>query len=167
MTIILERGPRTDDWVDTFSSMGIPAADRILRRIDINEPGCWIWPGSRTVNGYGTVQKDAPARGVLLTHRVLYEYFIGEIPEGLQIDHLCRVRLCCNPVHMEPVTPGVNTRRGEKYRPAVCARGHEYTPENMLFSNKGYLRCRECNRIRCRARKERLRDDHVGSRTSN
>jgi len=92
--------------------------------------GCWYWKGALTRGGYGTYSTviDGVRRQVLV-HRLAYELRNGRIGSGLQIDHLCRVRHCVNPKHMEPVTPRVNTLRGKT--PAAtnaakthCVRGH-------------------------------------------
>lgn len=87
--------------------------------------GCWLWKGA-TACGYGYF-RHRPA------HRFAYELYRGPIPEGLQLDHLCRVRSCVNPSHLEAVTQGVNLHRGETIaaRNAAkthCPKGHEYTP---------------------------------------
>lgn len=73
---------------------------------------CWIWTGSRSGGGYGRFVVDTTRRESTGAHRFSYELLVGPIPEGLQIDHLCRVRACCNPAHLEPVTTAENVRRG-------------------------------------------------------
>lgn len=79
--------------------------------IDIDaETGCWNWTGKLHLNGYGGIRRDGRQ---WYAHRWVYERLVGPIPEGLQIDHLCRNHRCCNPAHLEPVVPAVNTRRGE------------------------------------------------------
>lgn len=70
--------------------------------------GCWEWLGSKTSNGYGQV---AIKREIFKAHRVVYEWLVGTIPRGLEIDHLCRNRSCVRPDHLEPVTRVVNIRR--------------------------------------------------------
>jgi hypothetical protein len=98
-------------------------ADRLWARVDKAGPTsdlrpdlgpCWLWQGPRLPNGYGVASHKNRNR---YTHRVSYELVVGPIPDGLQIDHLCMVRACCNPDHLEPVTAAENTRR------AVAARG--------------------------------------------
>ena len=86
-----------------------PAKDKIQRCTIIDENGCWIWTNSIHRNGYGRIWMHGKE---YLPHRVAYEEFIGPIPEGLDIDHLCRVRICCNPKHLEPATRQVNIQRG-------------------------------------------------------
>lgn len=126
-----------------------PIPDRIRRFVQ-PEPnsGCWLWIGSQNWGGYGVMRvagKTVPA------HRVSYSTFVGPIPEGLDLDHLCRVRCCVNPDHLEPVTRLVNVRRGRLALPTRfvggrCKRGHEMTNENTAKGN----RCRECARDRLR-----------------
>ena len=71
--------------------------------------GCWLWPSSPQTNGYGVINVD---RKVQKAHRVAYRLFVGPIPDGLDLDHLCRRRNCVNPLHLEVVTRSENIRRG-------------------------------------------------------
>lgn len=83
-------------------------AQRIYDGTVVSSTGCWEWQQNRTNGGYGLMSiRNFPN----LVHRVSYEEFVGQIPPGLQIDHLCRNRICCNPAHLEPVTPAENLRR--------------------------------------------------------
>lgn len=86
----------------------IPA--RFAEKIVVTESGCWAWQGEMNRNGYGRVRIKGRR---MMVHRVLYERLVAPIREGLLLDHLCRNRNCCNPQHMEPVTPRENTLRGE------------------------------------------------------
>lgn len=97
-----------------------------------NEAGCWVWLAA-TSAGYGRFLVEGRLEQA---HRVSYERLIGRIPEGLQIDHLCRVRGCVNPAHMEPVTARVNTLRGEgataiHAAQTHCGKGHPLSGENV------------------------------------
>lgn len=107
--------------------------------------GCWLWQRA-TRYGYGHKKvggKDWRA------HRWYYEQVNGPVPAGLQLDHLCRVRACVNPDHLEPVTQTENIRRGQTH----CKNGHEFTAENIYRTPEGTRQCRECGRERCRARR--------------
>lgn len=79
-------------------------------RVDVGEPDdCWLWLGSTNgSNGYGRLGRRPTWH---LAHRYAYEQAVGPIPEGLVLDHLCSVRLCCNPAHLEPVTQAENLAR--------------------------------------------------------
>jgi hypothetical protein len=74
------------------------------------DTGCWLWQGDRSPKGYGSIKTPSGQR--LGVHRYFYELYRGPIPDGLEIDHLCRRRNCVNPEHMEAVTHLVNIRRG-------------------------------------------------------
>lgn len=89
---------------------------------------CWNWTGSKSPSGYGKFWADDGR--TVRPHRWTYEHAIGPIPEGLQIDHLCRNRGCVRPDHLEATTGKVNTGRGERALRTHCPKGHEYTPEN-------------------------------------
>lgn len=74
------------------------------------ETACWLWLLSKGEDGYGVCSQPS---GVSTTaHRVYYQEKCGPIPEGLHLDHLCRIRCCVNPDHCEPVTPAENVHRG-------------------------------------------------------
>ena len=134
-----------------------------------DEGGCWIWMSSRSGGGYGTTVMSAKTIGDytpskrlrLYVHRWNYEYFIADIPEGLQLDHLCRVRECVNPYHLEPVTRSENIKRGvgvgsQWSSRTHCSAGHEYTPENTARDRRDNARvCRACRREY--ARRKRMR----------
>lgn len=119
-------------------------------KLMIPEPmsGCWIWLGGVDGNNYGHFHDGESLR---LAHRWSYEFYIGKISEGLQIDHLCRNRSCVNPYHMEPVTPAINTQRGISVTKVVCKYGHPYTEANTYRRrDNGNRMCRECGRINSR-----------------
>ena len=112
----------------------------------IPEPntGCWLWTAA-IARGYGVFWfegRQGPA------HRYAYERWAGPIPDGLQLDHLCRVRNCVNPNHLEPVTCRENLLRGETFNATNAARthcpqGHEYDEKNT-YVWRSQRHCRPC-----------------------
>lgn len=102
---------------------------------------CWLWMGLKNQYGY------AMYSGVS-AHRLTYEALVGPIPHGLQLDHLCRVRHCVNPAHLEPVTHAENVRRGlagqANASKTHCPHGHPYDEQNTRRHN-GKRFCRRCN----------------------
>lgn len=145
--------------------------DYIRERIAIEDRGyatpCWIWQLSLNHGGYG--QGHAPGTPRVDTaHRFSYRAFVGDIPVGLHLDHLCRVRSCCNPQHLEPVTPQENARRALPYmawqKQTHCKNGHELAGDNLYLTRKGERRCRECNREWQRKRYALLGDGHGSPR---
>jgi hypothetical protein len=127
-----------------------PLEERFFDKIVYCPSGCWVWVGvvspSQGTIGYGTIKKGTK---VLMAHRVSYEIHKGPIPEGYQIDHLCRYTLCVNPYHLEAVTPQENYRRsnsisGRNARKTHCKRGHEFTDENIIRRSWGGRECRAC-----------------------
>jgi hypothetical protein len=117
-------------------------ADQLLNRIDAAGP-CWLWTGALS-GGYGSVRWGGQVRGV---HRVVWELLVGPIPPGLTLDHLCRVRQCCNPDHLEPVTLRDNIMRSPIQVTAVhsrrthCPQGHALTTMPRQSKQRG---CRVC-----------------------
>jgi hypothetical protein len=116
---------------------------------------CWIWTASTAGPGqYGHfhVSGGRKSRVRVYAHRWSYEQVNGPIPDGLTIDHLCRVPRCVNPDHLEPVTLRENQRRrtGFKRGPynvgAYCRQGHERTPENTRIDSRGARICKLCSR---------------------
>lgn len=132
--------------------------ERVLNLIAA-EPndGCWLWQGVTTVDGYAHYYYGGRR---FLLHRKTYESHVGPIPEGLQIDHLCRVRNCVNPKHLEPVTADENKRRGG-LAVTHCAHGHEYTAANTRINGR-WRGCKACDRIRARARRAGVTPNYGG-----
>lgn len=117
-------------------------------------PGsCWEWTAAKTSGGYGQFWVK-PYR--VVAHRFSYEQLVGPIPQGLQLDHLCRNRACVNPQHLEPVTQQVNIWRGfsiatQNRLKTHCPHGHPYSVENTYIHPKNSGRiCRACARERSR-----------------
>lgn len=110
-------------------------------------PFCWTWTAGGNGTGYGWISFSRDDRG--LTHRYAYTLLIGPIPDGLEIDHLCRNRRCCNPLHLDPVTTKVNQERGIRATSTHCQRGlHELTGYNLILKvrKSGHVNreCRAC-----------------------
>jgi len=121
-----------------------------------NGSACWDWLGSKSKDGYGQFILSARRRESrirIAPYRFIWEHLNGPMPEGLEPDHLCNRRGCCNPAHVEPVTHSENQKRSyqrgrrlsRRARPSHCPRGHEYTIANMMRGGKGPLQCRACN----------------------
>lgn len=115
--------------------------------------GCWLWQGTVNSKGYGQIRIASKAHR---THRLAYRLVVGDIPDGLCLDHLCRVRHCCNPDHLEPVTNRENILRGigpSAINAATtrCVEGHEFSPGNThIVPTTGERRCKICARRRNR-----------------
>jgi hypothetical protein len=130
------------------TSVRISTEERFLRKVDKQEDGCWEWAASRNQDGYGLFNMEGTSKA----HRASYLLFVGPIPEGLTIDHLCRNRGCVNPEHLEPVTLRENVLRGLTLAAANaakshCYRGHPLYGENLRIDQLGKRVCRECRRL--------------------
>jgi hypothetical protein len=127
--------------------MSLTLEERFERLVAEPKGGCWTWMGSRSQTGYGKFN----GLGETLAHRVAYRLFVGPIPTGLTLDHLCRNRACVNPSHLEPVTRRVNILRGTSpqavnARKDHCPAGHAYDSANTYhYAGKVPARaCRTC-----------------------
>jgi len=133
----------------------VTSEEKFWSRVDQSggPDACHLWTGGKSVIGYGDVFWPAEGRRVG-AHRIAYTLSVGPIPDGLELDHLCRNPSCVNALHLEPVTHAENVRRGGA---AIthCKYGHEYTPENTIVetTRTGSCRkCRTCRQIRDRKR---------------
>lgn len=107
---------------------------------------CWLWTGQLNAKGYARLSGYS-------VHRTMYEIVVGKIPPGLTIDHLCRVKNCVRPRHMEVVTREENSHRNLGFKPQ-CSQGHDYTEENTYWY-RGNRSCRTCRNERSAAYKTR------------
>ena len=131
---------------------------------------CWYWTAVTNPDGYGQLRIG---RKMVLAHHLSYEHFVGPIPKGLQLDHLCRVRGCVNPRHLEPVTQRENILRGVgiaalNAKKTHCKNGHEFTPENTRpqahISKDGTKRgrsCLACHRLSSKALRDKKKVQNV------
>jgi hypothetical protein len=123
---------------------------------------CWLWVGAKHEDGYGQFWNG---RRQVKAHRWVYERLVGPIPDGLQIDHLCRNPSCVNPQHLEPVTQAENIRRGAApstvaRRTGMCSKGHSL--DDAYVRPSGGRECRMCRRETERKRSARSRAADIG-----
>lgn len=146
----------------------VPVEDRFWKRVRKDPDGCWRWTGALFAgSGYGMLSVN---RRPALAHRVSWELHRGAIPEGAHLDHLCRVRECVNPEHLEPVSPRENLMRGETTVAAqnaakiACPLGHPYDETNTYVTPDGKRGCRECRRRQWREWNRRRQAAVAGAR---
>jgi hypothetical protein len=136
-----------------------PPIERLMEKVRRLDNGCWEWTNYLESNGYARLWVDRRNVGA---HRFSYEYHVGPIPEGLQIDHLCHYPPCVNPEHLEPVTAAENARRRRPWVPyqsfkTHCPEGHPYDDENT-YTGSGGRACLICKRASARKYYERNRE---------
>lgn len=140
-----------------------PPVERFWEKVDFNGPlppdpwiplstGCWLWTAALNAYGYGhfgvgTSSRDAPVRA----HRFAYEQLVGPIPSDREIDHLCRVRHCVRPEHLDLVTTRTNLLRGRSFaavnaHKTHCVNGHSLKDQDNVYAWRGRRKCRTCHR---------------------
>ena len=128
----------------------VPWEIRFWDKVEHRSDGCMAWIGATNSAGYAWFNPGPSGsnRGPVLGHRWLYESLFGQLPEGMVLDHLCRVVNCVNPDHLDPVTQQVNHNRGDGGKRWTCAKGHSITGSNSYQSPamKGSHRCLTCTR---------------------
>lgn len=113
--------------------------DRFAEKYVVVDSGCWIWVAGRNAKGYG-IFRTTMAESMRLAHRFSYEQHVGTIPNGTELDHICRTPACVNWRHLEAVTHAVNVRRGNAVKSACSKCGG---PLN-LTTVPGARRCKPC-----------------------
>lgn len=127
--------------LDRFTVKALPLDD-----------GCWLWCGYVMPNGYGQFRTNDSS----LAHRFAYTAHVGPVPDGLDLDHLCRNRWCVNPAHLEPVSRSENLRRGvRKLQQQTCKNGHPLSGDNLKPA--GQRQCRACANAANRRYQQRQR----------
>lgn len=162
-----------------YNLKGDCEARRFYSFVDKNGPfqpalnsHCWLWTGATEKGGYGRFRRSKasdPLRTNVMVHCVTFTAAFGFIPDGLEIDHLCRVRNCVNPEHLEAVTKAENQRRAAAHRPVPthCVHGHRFTPENtyLLRTRSNQRRCKTCQKATDARSTSRRRNSNFQVRT--
>lgn len=154
---------KNDRGVTVRFQSGRQSISRFLNKIEVlaykyssgftivtaNDSPCWKWKGAVDKAGYGRFSADGEA----FAHRFSYKYFVGDIPEGHHVDHVCGWRTCVNPLHLEAVWPTINWKRRDENK-THCKNGHEFTRENTHMTINGRV-CKVCRYTRVKEWRER------------
>ena len=141
--------------------MSGPNLQRFAAKFLEDENGCWIWHGATNgPRGYGILRYGKRPGVKVYAHCFSYETFIGQVPDGKELDHICRQPRCVNPEHLEPVTHRVNCLRGVGWAAinaavTFCPQGHHYSGRNLYVRSDGHRDCRRCNAERSAVRRAR------------
>lgn len=142
--------------------MRLTDAERFWAKVD-RSGFCWTWTAQRDRDGYGRFEIAGRRRAA---HRVSFEWERGPVPEGREIDHVCRNRACVRPEHLEAVTHHTNVRRGRQtWQGNKCARGHVLTEENIRYHSGDKRQCKSCWLLahdRARLAALQSREEHRG-----
>lgn len=140
----------------TRSGFETPEWQRFIAKVRFSGPlapdgtHCWQWTGAQNGKGYGSFRRarSVPRGRPRTAYGFAYELLVGSVPEGLELDHLCRNRLCVNPAHLEPVTHAENVRRATAaaVRITHCKHGHPFDEANTGILPSGKRQCRACGR---------------------
>ena len=134
--------------------------ERLAQKVEVDGE-CWLWIAAKDPCGYGQFFWNGRPHKA---HRVAYELTVGVIPAGLELDHLCRIRHCVRPSHLDPVSHRVNVKRGiHGVMTTHCPAGHPYDEANTHIQVHGGRRCRACERARGFARYQRARDLRIAT----
>lgn len=127
----------------------VPVLDRVMARV-VKTTDCWLWTGKPNANGYGSIRVGGRGSKQRPVQAITWEAEFGAVPDGLELDHICRTRNCVRPDHLEAVTHEENLRRRPSHRTwvSVCKRGHKLAGSNVLL---GYRASSGHERQRCRA----------------
>lgn len=130
-----------------------PAVDRMLGKVTYEDDGCWLFEGAKSHDGYGKLNRGGQSEGLVYAHVLAWEQAVGPIPEGMVLNHLCRVRHCVNPDHLEVTTVRGNLMHPDSLHPAAvnsrkthCPKGHPYDEVNTYVDRTGARHCRTCGR---------------------
>lgn len=140
----------------------VPRGERFWSKVNKDGPvpeyaphlgPCWLWTAAEDGHGYGNFFRGPTrADGYVKAYTMAYELEVGPVPEGKQLDHLCRVTLCVRPSHLEPVTQRTNVLRGvsiavKNAAATECIRGHAFDEVNTIVRPDGRRNCRACQAV--------------------